>query len=95
MKFSILIANYNNGRFFKKCYDSIITQTYDNWEAIILDDTSTDDSLEIIKKIIGEDTRFKIYQNEENSGVGITKSKLIELANGDICGFVEDRKSVV
>lgn len=89
MKFSILIANYNNGNFFKNCYDSIIAQTYDNWEAIILDDASTDDSLEIIKKIIGDDDRFKIYQNENNSGVGITKSKLIELADTDICGFVD------
>lgn len=89
MKFSILIANYNNGKFFKNCYDSIIAQTYNNWEAIILDDASTDNSLEIIKKIIGSDNRFKIHQNEENSGVGITKSKLIELANTDICGFVD------
>lgn len=89
MKFSILIANYNNGKFFKNCYDSIIAQTYDNWEAIILDDASTDNSLEIIKKIIGSDGRFKVHQNEENSGVGITKSKLIELANTDICGFVD------
>lgn len=95
MKFSVLIANYNNGKFFKKCYDSIIAQTYDNWEVIILDDASTDDSLEIIKKIIGDDDRFKIYQNEKNSGVGITKSKLIELANGDICGFVDPDDAVV
>lgn len=89
MKFSVLIANYNNGKFFKECYDSIIAQDYKNWEAIILDDASTDDSLEVIKKITGNDERFKIYRNEENSGVGITKSKLIELAEGDICGFVD------
>ncbi len=89
MKFSVLIANYNNGKFFKTCYDSVIAQTYKNWEVIILDDCSTDDSIEIIKKIIGEDSRFKIFENAENSGVGITKSKLIELATGDICGFVD------
>lgn len=89
MKFSILIANYNNGRFFSTCYNSIIAQTYGNWEAVILDDASTDDSIEVIKKIIGDDDRFKIYQNDKNSGVGITKSKLIELATGDICGFVD------
>lgn len=89
MKFSVLIANYNNGKFFKECYDSIIAQDYKNWEAIILDDTSTDDSVEVIKKLTGSDERFKIYRNEENSGVGITKSKLIELAEGDICGFVD------
>ncbi|WP_223608958.1 glycosyltransferase [Chryseobacterium sp. OSA05B] len=89
MKFSILIANYNNGKFFQTCYDSIIAQTYDNWEAVILDDSSTDDSLEVIKQIIGNDFRFKIYENAENSGVGVTKSKLIEFATGDICGFVD------
>ncbi len=89
MKFSVLIANYNNGKFFKECYDSIIAQDYKNWEAIILDDASTDDSVEVIKKLTGSDERFKIYRNEENSGVGITKSKLIELAEGDICGFVD------
>lgn len=89
MRFSILIANYNNGKFFKNCYDSIIAQTYDDWEAVILDDSSTDDSLEVIKKIIGNDSRFKIHENVKNSGVGVTKSKLIELGTGDICGFVD------
>ncbi|WP_162087603.1 glycosyltransferase family 2 protein [Chryseobacterium aquaeductus] len=89
MKFSILIANYNNGKFFRNCYDSIISQSYDNWEAIILDDASTDDSLEVIENIIGDDNRFKIYKNDHNSGVGITKSKLIQLVDGEICGFVD------
>lgn len=89
MKFSILIAHYNNGKFFKACYDSIIAQTYQNWEAVILDDASTDDSLEIIDQIISNDPRFKVFRNAENSGVGITKSKLIELATGEICGFVD------
>lgn len=89
MKFSILIANYNNGKFFRSCYDSIITQSYDNWEVVILDDASTDDSLKVIKSIISDDNRFKIFKNESNSGVGITKSKLIELATGEICGFVD------
>lgn len=89
MKFSILIANYNNGKFFKTCYDSIIAQKHTDWEAVILDDASTDDSLEIIRSLTDGDERFKIFKNQENSGVGITKSKLIELATGEICGFVD------
>jgi glycosyltransferase involved in cell wall biosynthesis len=89
MKFSILIANYNNGKFFKECYDSILIQEYNNWEAVILDDASTDNSVDVIKNIIGNDERFRFFENDENSGVGVTKSKLIELANGDICGFVD------
>ena len=57
--FSILIANYNNGKYFEDCYKSIITQTHENWEVIIVDDASTDDSVVVIKKINGEDARFK------------------------------------
>lgn len=89
MTFSILIANYNNGRFFKNCYDTLISQKYTDWEVVILDDCSTDNSVEIIQEIIKGDSRFKLYHNDENSGVGITKAKLIELASGEICGFVD------
>lgn len=89
MKFSVLIANYNNGKFFEECYRSIIAQEYKNWEVVILDDASTDDSVAVIKKIVGDDRRFRLFENAQNSGVGITKSKLIDLAEGDICGFVD------
>lgn len=87
--FSILIANYNNGKYFDDCYDSIIAQTYTNWEVIIVDDSSTDDSVAIIKKIIGNDSRFKFYENTENKGCGYTKRKCAELATGEICAFLD------
>jgi len=87
--FSILIANYNNGKFFKDCYDSIINQTYGNWEAIIVDDHSTDDSVVLIKAIIKDDARFKLYENEKNEGCGYTKRKCAELAMGEIAGFLD------
>lgn len=87
--FSILIANYNNGKYFIDCYNSILSQSYQNWEAIIVDDCSTDDSVEQIKNIIGEDNRFKLYTNEENKGCGYTKRRCAELATGEICGFVD------
>jgi glycosyltransferase involved in cell wall biosynthesis len=89
MKFSLLIANYNNGKFFKDCYDSILAQEYKNWEVVIIDDRSTDDSVEVIKKIIGSDERFKLYENDANYGVGVTKAKLIEDASGDVCGYLD------
>lgn len=89
MKFSILVANYNNGKFFRDCYDSILAQEHNDWETIIIDDKSTDNSVDVIKSIIGEDKRFKLYQNDENSGVGVTKSKLIELSSGEICGYLD------
>ncbi len=89
MKFSVLIANYNNGKFFKDCYDSILAQEYKNWEVVIIDDRSTDDSVDVIRKIIGNDERFKLYENDANYGVGVTKAKLIEDATGDVCGYLD------
>lgn len=89
MKFSLLIANYNNGHFFSDCYKSIIEQTYENWEVVILDDCSEDDSVKLINSLIDGDSRFRLYENEENKGVGYTKSKLIELAEGEICGYLD------
>jgi glycosyltransferase involved in cell wall biosynthesis len=89
MLFSLLIAQYNNGCYFKDCYDSIIAQTYTDWEVIIVDDCSTDNSVDIIQEIIGEDKRFKLYQNEQNMGCGYTKNRCVALANGEICGFLD------
>jgi len=87
--FSILVANYNNGIFFKDCYQSIISQKYPHWEVNILDDCSTDDSLASINTLIKDDSRFRLFTNDINCGVGITKAKLIELARGEICGFLD------
>ncbi len=87
--FSILIANYNNGQFFRACYESIIAQTFTNWEVIIVDDCSTDDSVILIKDIIQSDSRFKLYENETNKGCGFTKRKCVEYAGGDLCGFLD------
>lgn len=95
MKFSILIANYNNGKYFEDCYKSILKQKYKNWEAIIVDDASTDNSVEIIRKIIQRDPRFLFFENSENQGVGFTKGKLIDLASGEICGYLDPDDAIL
>lgn len=87
--FSILIAQYNNGKYFEDCYKSILAQTYQNWEVIIVDDGSTDDSVAQMKTFIGDDTRFTIEINTENKGCGFTKRRCSELANGEICAFLD------
>ena len=87
--FSILIAQYNNGKYFKDCYDSIMAQTYPHWEVIIVDDASTDDSVAVMKEFIGDDARFKLIGNAENNGCGYAKRKCAELANGEICAFLD------
>ncbi|KAA2224579.1 glycosyltransferase family 2 protein [Chryseobacterium sediminis] len=89
INFSILIANYNNGKYFKECYDSLISQTYKNWEAIVIDDASTDDSVEIIQSLIQGDSRFKLYHNTTNKGCGFTKAACMEYAKGDLCAYLD------
>lgn len=86
--FSVLIANYDNGRFIAEALESIFAQTYTNWEIIIVDDASTDDSIKIIKPFLA-DKRIKLYQNDANNGCGFTKRRCIELASGEICGFLD------
>jgi len=93
--FSILVANYNNGHFFKDCYESIINQTYSNWECVIVDDGSTDNSVQQIRDIIGEDNRFKVYQNEINKKCGYTKNRCAALAEGEIMGFLDPDDTLV
>lgn len=95
LKFSILIANYNNGKYFIDCYDSIIAQTYKDWEAIIVDDKSIDNSIELISAIVKNDARFKLVQNEENRGCGFTKNKCASLATGAILGFLDPDDTLV
>lgn len=89
MLFSLLIANYNNGHFFKDCYQSIVAQTYTDWEVIIVDDCSTDDSVALIQRIIGDDNRFRIVVNNANKGCGYTKNKCASMAAGEILGFLD------
>ncbi|SFI24562.1 glycosyltransferase family 2 protein [Halpernia frigidisoli] len=88
-KFSLLIAHFCNYDFFVECYESIKSQTFQDFEVILVDDCSTDDSLEKIKILTKDDSRIKIFKNETNKGVGFTKRKCVEMAQGEICGFLD------
>ena len=92
--FSILVAHYNNFAFFPDFYRSVLQQTYQNFEIVIVDDCSTDESLSQIRALTANDSRFRIFENEKNEGVGFTKKKCIELANGEICGFIDPDDAV-
>lgn len=79
IKFSIIVPNYNNADWIDKTIESVINQTYNNWEMYIIDDMSTDNSIEVINKY--SDTRITLIENEiklYNGGsrnVGILKTK--------------------
>jgi len=92
--FSVLIANYNNGKYLEECLSSIMAQTCSNWEIVLVDDASTDDSKNIYRKFAA-DKRIKIITNVKNKGCGYTKRKCVEIAQGDICGFVDADDAIV
>ncbi|MGO4707682.1 glycosyltransferase family 2 protein [Chryseobacterium sp. 2TAF14] len=89
VKFSILIAHYNNYDYFTECYNSILKQTYQNFEVVIVDDCSAADSYQKITELTKDNSKVKIFRNDENKGVGYTKRKCAEMASGEICGFVD------
>ncbi|MDR2717113.1 MAG: glycosyltransferase [Treponema sp.] len=87
--FSILLANYNNSSFLDDCLGSIYKQSYKNWEVIFIDDCSNDDSLGVINNYASKDNRIIVFVNETNKGCGFTKARCIQLASGEICGFLD------
>ena len=86
--FSVLIANYNNGQYLLKSIESVKKQTYSNWEIIIVDDGSTDNSRDVYKQL-EKDARIHVYYNETNKGCAYTKHQLMLHADGDYCGYLD------
>lgn len=85
---SIIVPIYNAEKFIYRCLSSVKEQTYTEWEAILVDDGSTDNTAEIIYNIIRGDTRFK-YLYKENGGVSSARNKGIECAKGRYVLFLD------
>jgi len=86
---SIITANYNCEKFIDDTVNSVLNQTYQNWEMIIVDDVSSDRSIEIIKKYVEKDSRIKLIQLKENSGAAVARNTAIEEANGRFIAFLD------
>lgn len=80
-KISVIMPVYNAERFLNKAIDSILQQTFTDFEFLIIDDCSTDKSADIIKSY--EDNRIRYYRNNENLGISATLNKGINLANSE------------
>lgn len=86
---SIITPSYNSANFIAKTIEGIINQTYSNWELLITDDCSTDNSVEIIEEYIRKDPRIKLLKLDVNSGAGICRNKSIEAAKGRYIAFCD------
>lgn len=86
---SIIIPVYNASSFLMDTIKSIQEQSYQNWEAIFVDDCSKDNSVKIIKKEQKKDKRIKLINNETNSGAAITRNNGINAAKGKYICFLD------
>lgn len=86
---SIIIPNYNNGRFLLQCVNSVIEQSYEKLEIIIVDDASVDQSQSIIQELMRRDQRVRAIYLEMNGGVSHARNIGIEYAKGTYITFLD------
>lgn len=88
-KVSIITPLYNSSEFLKETVESVLKQNYQNWEMIIVDDCSTDNSLQIAQQYAAQDKRIQAHRLPENSGAAVARNKAIELASGRFIAFLD------
>ena len=89
MKVSIIIPAYNAEKYIKRAIDSVKAQTYPNWECIIVDDGSTDDTALVVTEETFKSENFHLWCFEENRGVAWARNFGIEKADGDAIFFLD------
>lgn len=85
---SICIPTYNGARYLEACLDSVLSQTYKDIEILVVDDGSTDATLEILERYAASDERIRLVRNENNLGLVGNWNYCIELAQGEWIKFV-------
>ncbi len=88
VKVSVVVPVYNVEKYVEKCLRSIMAQTYEKWEAFVVIDGSTDNSIEICKKIAEEDSRFCIL-TKENGGLSSARNFALPYIAGEYVAFVD------
>jgi glycosyltransferase involved in cell wall biosynthesis len=87
---SILLPTYNRASILSDCINSLAAQSYPDWELIICDDCSNDDTQAIIKEFQEKDSRIRHFRNCNRQGLHRSRNELIAAAQGDLVFFIED-----
>ncbi|WP_446424620.1 glycosyltransferase family 2 protein, partial [Mailhella sp.] len=85
---TIIVPCYNAEKYIDRCLSSIYNQTYKNFECIVIDDGSTDNSATLCDKFSAKDSRFIII-HQENRGVSAARNAALDIARGEYIGFVD------
>lgn len=86
---SIITPTYNAEKFIKETLQSVQNQTYQNWEMILVDDASTDETIKIISDFAEKDSRIKLFKLEKNSGNGFARNIALEKAVGKYIAYLD------
>jgi len=86
---SIITPSYNCQDFISETISSVLSQTYKNWEMIIVDDCSSDQSVQTINTFIQSDSRIKLIFNDINEGAAVSRNKAIDQARGKYIAFLD------
>ena len=88
-KISIIISAYNTEKYVEKALDSIIAQSYENLEIVVVDDCSKDNTLKILEKYEKKDKRIKLLKNEVNKGLAYSRNRAVAESTGKYLGFID------
>lgn len=86
---SVITPAYNAARFICETMDSVRAQTYENWEMIIVDDQSSDNTVQLVKRYEQKDNRIRLVQLNQNSGSAIARNTAMDHANGRYIAFLD------
>ena len=84
---SVIMPSYNTAKFIGDSIKSVLNQTYTNWELIIVDDCSTDDTDKVVSNF--KDSRIKYLKNKKNLGAALTRNKALREAEGTWIAFLD------
>ena len=86
---SIITPCFNSKKYIFQAIQSVISQTHENWELLLIDDCSSDETYSIISKIASQDTRIKALKLNKNSGAGVARNFAIQKASGNFIAFLD------
>lgn len=86
---SIIMPTYNCGKFIGETIETVVKQTYKNWELIIVDDCSKDETEKTVKKYVDNDNRIKYHKLETNQGAAVARTQAMKMAEGNYMAFLD------
>jgi glycosyltransferase involved in cell wall biosynthesis len=82
-KVSVITVTFNREAFIREAINSVLAQSFTDWELLVIDDASTDNTKSIVDEYISKDSRIKYFRNEQNLGIAKTRNRGLELAEGE------------